>query len=584
MIALGVVVVTAVVLVGDLAHGIAAWLVGLGFRWIPLRAVPGDVGSLLLRGGSARAPLEGALRPVPREPWWLTVVIFSALLCAGGGAVAWFRRPSPRTRTHKPTDPGPAAWASRRSIAAILVRRRTPGRLVLGRFGGLLIASEASHSLLVIGPTQSGKTSGLVIPALLEWDGPVIATSVKRDLLDATIARRRQVGKVDVYDPTATSGLGSASWNPLDPAREWAGAKRIAANLCNVARAASGDLDDGAFWYSTAEKMLAPLLFAAANTGLAMGDVIRWVDLRQTEEPMGALVALGVPVAWQAAVASFDREDRQLSSVYATVENVLSSFADPHVELTSRSGGIDPVDFLDAPASTIYLVAPTRAQERLAPVFVALLGELLEAAFDRGSRQDREHRRLLVVLDEAANIAPVRDLDVLASTAASYGIQLVTVFQDLTQIETRYGPRAATVVNNHRARLVGSGIADAKTLNEVSVLVGDGEYRATSRTEGDGQRSMTWSDERRLLATADALRRIPPGEGVLVYGHLPPVRLRLRPWFADRSLRRLAAGARITWVRQGGFRLGQLRASLGLLCTRGGTLRVTLRAWSPRRS
>jgi type IV secretory pathway TraG/TraD family ATPase VirD4 len=41
---------------------------------------------------------------------------------------------------------------------------------------------------------------------------------------------------------------------------------------------------------------------------------------------------------------------------------------------------------------------------------------------------------LLVVLDEAAHIAPLPELDGLAATCASHGIQLVTVWQDLAHV------------------------------------------------------------------------------------------------------------------------------------------------------
>ena len=36
-----------------------------------------------------------------------------------------------------------------------------------------------------------------------------------------------------------------------------------------------------------------------------------------------------------------------------------------------------------------------------------------------------------------------------------------------------------------------------------------------------------------------------PGTGLLVYGHLRPARIQLRPWFRDRKLRRIVecAGA-----------------------------------------
>ena len=54
----------------------------------------------------------------------------------------------------------------------------------------------------------------------------------------------------------------------------------------------------------------------------------------------------------------------------------------------------------------------------------------------------------------------------------------------------------------------------------------------------DGRQSRSSAVAFRRLAPTDELRRISPGHGVLVYGHLPPVRLRLRPWYRDRRLRR----------------------------------------------
>jgi type IV secretion system protein VirD4 len=149
------------------------------------------------------------------------------------------------------------------------------------------------------------------------------------------------------------------------------------------------------------------------------------------------------------------------------------------------------------------------------------------------------------VLDEAAHVAPLADLDGLAATAAGHGIQLVSVWQDLAQLEARYGSRAATVVNNHRAKVVLSGVSDPATLEHVSRLLGDEElFSASTTVDAAGARSTTESPSLRRLAPADALRRIPPGEAVLVYGHLPPVHLRLRPWFREAELsRRARAGA-----------------------------------------
>jgi type IV secretion system protein VirD4 len=163
---------------------------------------------------------------------------------------------------------------------------------------------------------------------------------------------------------------------------------------------------------------------------------------------------------------------------------------------------------------------------------------VIEHVFDRVTRTGQPlDPPLLMVLDEAANIAPLSDLDALASTAAGHGVQLVTIWHDLAQINARYGPRATTVVNNHRSKLFLSGISDPATLDYASHLIGDEEIVLPATTRGGaGGSSTTHSTSLRRLAPPDRLRRISPGHGVLVYGDLPPARLRLRTWYDDPHL------------------------------------------------
>ena len=77
------------------------------------------------------------------------------------------------------------------------------------------MAAERAQSVIVFGPTQSHKTSGFAVPALLEWEGPVVAASVKTDLIDHTIGHRRSCGEVQCFDPSGSTGLPSATWSPL---------------------------------------------------------------------------------------------------------------------------------------------------------------------------------------------------------------------------------------------------------------------------------------------------------------------------------------------------------------------------------
>lgn len=425
-------------------------------------------------------------------------------------------------------------WARKNDLRSLIVRGPMPGRLILGSVGGALVATEQRHSVIVLGPTQSGKTTGLAVPSILEWEGPVIATSVKNDLAQDTLGWRERQGDVWVYDPMKTADLEASTWSPLDGARDWPGAKKIASWLTGASKSDSKSLQDGDFWYKAAGKLLAPYLYAAAANGYTMADVVRWIDTQDQFEVRSLLQAAGDDAAMTAAEASWQREDRARSSIFTTAEVVIEAYADPVVLDSARTCDIRTSRFFDGGYNTLYVCAPSHEQDRLRPVFSTILKQFITFAYDFGRRLDPP---LLIVLDEAANIAPLDDLDRIASTCSGLGIQLVTVWQDLSQINARYGDRANTVINNHRAKIVLSGISDPSTLDYVSRLIGSEEISSESTTiDGQGSKSRTVSRQDKNLAPSDVVRRIKLNEGVLVYGALLPARLKLRPWYQSKRL------------------------------------------------
>src|SRR5215216_3182571 len=123
---------------------------------------------------------------------------------------------SPRARRQRKQRG--ARWASLWQLRRLLVVGPRRGRIILGRrdrirdrlLGRLYLAVEQCHSVLAFGPPGSFKTHGLVIPAILEWQGNLVTTSIKPDVLRATCAHRASLGAVWVYDP-----LGQ---HPADPA------------------------------------------------------------------------------------------------------------------------------------------------------------------------------------------------------------------------------------------------------------------------------------------------------------------------------------------------------------------------------
>jgi type IV secretion system protein VirD4 len=457
-------------------------------------------------------------------------------------AAVWRRRTGAAGRPLGPT--AGARWACGADLRAVRLRGPKVGRLVVGRLpatfsGRRLVATEARHSVLVIGPTQSGKTTGLAVPALLEWKGPVIATSVKDDLVASAFRWRAGHGPCWIFDPTATSGLQPlARWTPLGACEDWSGAQRTAGWLVDATPARAG-MADAAFWYAAAAKQLAPLLLAAHRGDTGMAGVVRWTNAADFDEPVRILEVSGEDDAALALTACAGRDERIRSSVATTLETVLAPFEDPVVARWTSDADVRLNELLDSEGS-LFLCGPSHEQHRIQGLFAALVSAAVAEAVGQVNRRGRPlDPPLLLVLDEAANIAPVRDLDTLASTGAGMGIQLVTICQDLAQLAGRYGPeRSRTIANNHRAKLLLSGVSDLGSLDLMSGLAGEQAVREETVTRDlrDGRRTTSRATVFRRLAPTDELRRIPPGHGVLVYGHLPPVRIRLRPWFQDRRL------------------------------------------------
>jgi type IV secretion system protein VirD4 len=378
-----------------------------------------------------------------------------------------------------------------------------------------------------------------------------VASSIKTDLLGATIARRRRLGRVFVFDPFALADLPSNTWSPLGGAETWDGALEVAWR-----HAAAGELDHkgvegGDFWAVAAEQRLAPLLYVAARTDGGIERVVRWAygqGLRELDQALAQLTgsaederSLADAHAAYDAVRAFEAQaDRTRTSIEATAQGLLRAYRFARVARSARSCEISADRILDE-AATLYLIGDAKAAKLLRPLFLALVSEIVDRAYERATRRGgRLELPLLLCLDEAGNVAPLPNLAEIASTAPSHNIQLVSIFHDLAQARARYGRQAETVVNSHRARMLLPGVADLDTLRYFAGLVGEEEARDLSHTTGPGGSTRSTARRRRPLVAAELLRQLPEHRALLLYGRLAPTEVRLRLWFEDRRLRRLA--------------------------------------------
>jgi type IV secretion system protein VirD4 len=170
---------------------------------------------------------------------------------------------------------------------------------------------------------------------------------------------------------------------------------------------------------------------------------------------------------------------------------------------------------------TTYLYVPAHQQRLLRPLFETITQQVVAAAQEQAALAEDGmlQPRLGLFLDEAGNCAALSDLDVLATTARGQGIQLVTVWHDKSQLEARYGPKASTILNNHRAKLFLSGLADLSALELGARLIGDQALVDRNRSMGsDGRHPLNESTSYRPLLPVEDLRRLRPARGCCCMG------------------------------------------------------------------
>jgi len=424
------------------------------------------------------------------------------------------------------------------------------GRIVVGGIGRRLVAARQRESVVVFGPPGSGKTSAFAIPNVLEWDGPAVVCSVTSEILSTTIGIRSSHRRMAwVYDPTGSvPGEARIGWNPIPPCVDFQKATRLAHHLVSLSDLMS--VTQGDFWQSAASDLLGPLLHAAAVGERGIEDVMGWLaDPRasKTSTPdSGSAVAFGTALAILDSSRSPDAliAARTLrgATVGTAAETMLSFATTARVALKvfSTRAGIDStrrrptVDFdrlLDS-SDTLYIVGTEDVQDELRPIFVGLIDALLVRVGERIQQQQRAHKPLLLLLDEAANSAPLTKLPQYAATLRSRDVQLVTIFQDYGQVVRRWGrDNARSILNNHVARILLPGMADTELLEIFSGLAGERQTVSTTISHGQYGPSTSQTPRWERLAPINQLRTLAAGEAVLIHDNTPPAKVRLRPYY-----------------------------------------------------
>lgn len=426
--------------------------------------------------------------------------------------------------------------------------------LYIGTDGRRLIWAGPQQALLVLGPPRSGKTSSLVIPNVLAAPGPVVVTSTKPDILEATLASRLEMGRCWVLDPTGTveapPGAHMLRWSPIEASLSWEEAL-VSARVMTSAARPHGKYGDSAHWTERAEALLAPLFHAAALCGGAMRQAVTWALRHDLAEPMAILANQGgdADVALEVLNGIAATEERERSGIFSTAASTLAAYRSSRALDLAETPNFRPAQF-PAGADTIYVCAPSRSQAIVAPVVVAFL-EQVRAATYRSFAGATLRLPVTLVLDEVANVAPLPDLPAMVSEGGGQGLLTMACLQDLSQARVRWGVAAEGFFSLFGAKAVLPGVGDLRTLEVVSRLAGQMDVPVKSHnrsawwaTRPTASTTTSWRRQERL--PVDKAHSLPLGTALVVTAARRPALAALTPWwgyspFSDARSARLPA-------------------------------------------
>lgn len=436
--------------------------------------------------------------------------------------------------------------------AARLGVQGTPG-IPLGKSipGGQQLFALWEYVMIALAGPRVGKTTTLVIPAILEAPGAVVTTSNKRDVVDSTRDPRALVGDVWIFDPQGIA-LEQPTWwwNPLSYVKDDVKAFKLAEHFASSARA-DGAVQD-AFFEPAGQDLLAGMLLAAALGRKPITQVFTWLSEPTNEEPVDILRLHEYDLIAADVQGVIMAPEKQRGGVYGTARQMAACLKIRAIDLwVAPVGGnftgdrrphFDPDAFVRS-TDTLYSLSK-EGQGSAGALVTALTAAVVEAAEEYATTQPggRLAVPMLVVLDEAANVCRWKNLPDLYSHYGSRGIPIMSLFQSWSQGQVVFGREGMRKLwSASNVKLYLGGVSEADFLRELSELVGDYDKPTASVSYNRGLRSTNHQLRRERILDASELAALPRGRAVMLSSGSPAALIETVPWMKGKHAQEVRA-------------------------------------------
>lgn len=352
------------------------------------------------------------------------------------------------------------------------------GRLCLG-------GEDISRGILTLGGPGSGKTQGIILPAIADrmLAGHSLVVADPQGEITGHILKYAAVTRhlVVVHDPTSTIG---PRYNLAEGIDTVSDARAIADVLVPSANG------DNKFWTDSASALLAACLIRFPNLGdiyNAMNDLKALSTKLAEKKDDAALLA-------NSFIASVGSDGKVASNVVATLATALTGWASHQVRENTAASDFDAELIVEQP-TVVVLTCPGRMRA----VYASYLGATLrKVMLDLDTIGERNRGPLPmpvgVILDEFPTLGKLDSLVADVNLVRKRRISILIGAQTKGQFHLIYGPEGTQALFTGLATQIIYGGCDADTAEFYSKASG------TATQEGDGEDKYSRS---RPLLTVD---------------------------------------------------------------------------------
>ena len=435
---------------------------------------------------------------------------------------------------------GTAHWATKKEIEATHTLNRKNGLYI----GGWRDKKRTLHYLrhngdehvIAFAPTRSGKGVGLVIPTLLSWAQSAIVLDIKGENYAITAGWRKHYAnnKILKFNPNDPTGE-SSKFNPLEEIRlnstyEIADTENIVIMLLDEKGEGLKD-----FWEKGGKTFLSSFilhtLYIAKNEHHptpSLSDIYKTLNDKELNEILADMSSyyhdqaneLTHTAISTGAMGLINLAERTRGDIIATVNNILSLYIDPVIELNTKKSDFKLSELMNSQEPvTLYIVIDPENIDRMQPLFRVLMLQILKKLikkleFKNGKQRKSYNHRMLLMLDEFTAVGKIEFFEKSLAYMAGYGISAYIIIQDIEQLYRVYNKEETITSNCHIKIAFTPNKEDTASL--LSKMTGTTTVvKSNITTSGKrlspilGSVSQSYQEVSRPLMTTDEILRLP---------------------------------------------------------------------------